>query len=401
MVVEHGFEIFPPFPGPSSPTPPRPCVKWVEVTCTCGTVVHLRAQEVLPLARHVASCARLHARTGRGDALTTCGDVEENPGPSSNESLGIVVRVREPASPQDPPSGVPPQVDGPSEDASLAGLGLLDLVPGIDLSALPSLAVSLPPLQGPCPRDPFLPLPVSAIWTGDAMSLRAGSLPSSLPGPCRHQHWWTHALDLARFKDLAASAVTRDRVRLAAQRQPHAGVWLVTPPSAALKTRIPGVQWQCLLRWWLGMPIIPSAVVGQPCPQCSQPVDSRGDHAVCCIKNNILRRHMALQESLQLLLLDAGFSCDRERGYGDGSRAADLLVHRWDADGPAAIDLTVRCPVAPPITPSGMLDTCQNGGPPRKRTSAPNMRMGATVRAGPSSPFWWTRGVAWARPHPV
>ena len=56
---------------------------------------------------------------------------------------------------------------------------------------------------------------------------------------------------------------------------------------------------------------------------------------------------MALQHSLAELIRDAGYPCELERGFGDGSRAADILIPRWDADGPAAVDVTVRCPVAP------------------------------------------------------
>ena len=68
---------------------------------------------------------------------------------------------------------------------------------------------------------------------------------------------------------------------------------------------------------------------------------------VCCTKNDIQRRHVALQQSLAGLIRDFGYSCELEKGFGDGSRAADILIPRWDSDGPAAIDVTVRCPLAP------------------------------------------------------
>ena len=140
---------------------------------------------------------------------------------------------------------------------------------------------------------------------------------------------------------------TRDQVRLSAQRSPHAGVWLTALPSTAMHTRVPSAHWQALLRWWLGTPLLPTHRAATPCPKCDSPLDVFGDHAVCCTKNDIQRRHMALQDSLEQLLKDSGLMVEREKGFGDGSRAADLLVHRWDCDGPAAIDVTVRCPLAP------------------------------------------------------
>ena len=50
---------------------------------------------------------------------------------------------------------------------------------------------------------------------------------------------------------------------------------------------------------------------------------------------------------MESLIRDCGLAVQREQGVGDGTRAADLLVPRWDSDGAAAIDVTIRCPVQP------------------------------------------------------
>ena len=78
---------------------------------------------------------------------------------------------------------------------------------------------------------------------------------------------------------------------------------------ASMGMRLPSLQWQCLLKWWLGMPQIPDPAVGGPCPKCASPVDSLGDHVVCCKKNNIQRRHVALQDALESIIVDAGLQC--------------------------------------------------------------------------------------------
>ena len=113
-----------------------------------------------------------------------------------------------------------------------------------------------------------------------------------------------------------------------------------------------------MLRWTLGMPIVENCVIGAPCVRCDQPVDAWGDHSVSCIKNEIQRRHMALQTALADLIHNAGLMCALERGTGDGRRPADVFIPRWDADGPAAVDLTIRCPSAPanPVRDPAALD---------------------------------------------
>ena len=161
------------------------------------------------------------------------------------------------------------------------------------------------------------------------------------------QSWWTEQAYKKWAADQTAVGTARDRVRFHAQRAPHASTWLAVIPSSGLRTKVDTNSWKCLLRWTLGIPIVDQNLAGKPCPRCQTPVDVFGDHAVCCIKNNIQRRHVALQDSLAQLVRDAGLTCSKEQGTGDGSRPGDLYVPRWDADGPAGIDTTIRCPSAP------------------------------------------------------
>ena len=209
--------------------------------------------------------------------------------------------------------GLPFGLDLTPRDFSATHTQLQDLLPGV-----PEVAILADSSQLPC-----------------------------LPSHARRQHWWLDQADRRWQQQLAADLPVRDRVRLMAQRQPHAGVWLLTLPSPALRTRVASPQWQCLLRWWLGVPILPDTHQGVPCPKCNTAMDCFGDHIVCCAKNDIQRRHVALQHSLAELIRDVGYPCELEKGFGDGSRAADILIPRWDSDGPAAVDVTIRCPLAP------------------------------------------------------
>ena len=161
------------------------------------------------------------------------------------------------------------------------------------------------------------------------------------------QAWWTEQAYKRWAAEQSTTGTARDRVRFHAQQTAHAGSWLAVIPSPGLRTKVDTTAWRCLLRWTLGIPLIPQSLAGKPCPRCQTPVDIFGDHVVCCIKNNIQRRHVALQDSLAQLVRDAGLTCSKEQGTGDGTRPGDLFIPRWDADGPAGIDTTVRCPSAP------------------------------------------------------
>ena len=173
----------------------------------------------------------------------------------------------------------------------------------------------------------------------------------------RRQDHWSQMATKGWIERQENFGTIRDQVRFRAQQSPHSGAWLAAIPSAAKKTRIPSEHWRLLLRWTLGMPIVQQEFIGAPCVRCDHPVDVWGDHSVSCMKNEIQRRHLALQSTLAKFIQDAGLTCATERGTGDGRRPADVFIPRWDADGPAAIDLTIRCPSAPanPVRdPAGM-----------------------------------------------
>ena len=93
-------DFFPPEPGPSGEAPVTFFNMWQECTCICQSTLVLSPQQgIRVLIRHVTTCATLHAATGRGAELATCGDVELNPGPSGpsgphqHDILGTIVPV--------------------------------------------------------------------------------------------------------------------------------------------------------------------------------------------------------------------------------------------------------------------------------------------------------------------
>ena len=87
-------------------------------------------------------------------------------------------------------------------------------------------------------------------------------------------------------------------------------------------------------------------------------MDAEGHHLVCCTLNGKTRRHGVVQDALLGVAQKAGFTSRKEKSAPDGSRPGDIFIPRYDADGPAAIDITIRDPIAPsrgtsPITIDG------------------------------------------------
>ena len=142
---------------------------------------------------------------------------------------------------------------------------------------------------------------------------------------------------------MKSTGLSRDRCRLASLSEAHAGAWWGALPSQKEKTHLSGPDFRALAKWWLGMPQMPDHLAGAECPRCSVTLDIWGDHAVCCKLNSLTQRHMALQDSLMDIVRSVGLSCRREAALtGQRKRPGDLLIPRWDSDGPAAVDLTIR-----------------------------------------------------------
>ena len=67
--------------------------------------------------------------------------------------------------------------------------------------------------------------------------------------------------------------------------------------------------------------------------------------------------HYAVVDTLASISNRAGYPCKKEQGLPDNRRPGDLFVSRLDSDGPGAIDVTIRDPLAlsHPCTPSNIL----------------------------------------------
>ena len=189
-------------------------------------------------------------------------------------------------------------------------------------------------------------------WEADVGNMLSATSPHTL------QDWWNQKTHMASQKTMREVAQGLDVMRTFCQIRPHATTWLAVVPCQAKRHLIPTVEVRCLLRWSLGMDLLPADGVPRPCPRCNgrAQMDLKGHHLVCCQSNHITRRHHGVVDSVVQVARTAGFTCRKEEGAGDGSRPGDAFIPRLNADGSAAIDVTIRDPLAQshPVSVGGL-----------------------------------------------
>ena len=87
-----------------------------------------------------------------------------------------------------------------------------------------------------------------------------------------------------------------------------------------------------------------------PCPVCSSPSDSLGDHSLGCAKTgDRIARHNMLRDVLFETAASADLGPVKEERHllpGTIARPGDLVIRRWTDGKDGAIDVTVTSPLA-------------------------------------------------------
>ena len=110
-----------------------------------------------------------------------------------------------------------------------------------------------------------------------------------------HQHSLSLSIDDASFQRLLYSTpFNRSRALAHSSSLPHAGDWLNVVPSASLGLHLQDCEFQCYLRYWLGVPLNSNPF---PCPECRSITDSFGDHQIRCGGNgDRIFQHNAIRD---------------------------------------------------------------------------------------------------------
>ena len=120
--------------------------------------------------------------------------------------------------------------------------------------------------------------------------------------------------------------------------------WMTVTPNEGLARKIESTGYRCLMKWWLGRPLVHQEC--RTCPCCEGPMDLHGDHLVSCSFNQPQLRHNALRDALAETLKAHKVQVRLEVPIGGARRPADLALEHFDPRGPLAIDLVIHHPLA-------------------------------------------------------
>ena len=159
------------------------------------------------------------------------------------------------------------------------------------------------------------------------------------------QKWWAEHVYEELADRLPSWATMRDQARLAVQRNALGAPWLDGRTSG--NQGIPDAEFKLLLRWHLGIPILPLGVQLPACPLCQEAIDPYGDHFVTCSLNGCKQRHDRLRDALADNLRRSGIlhlveQCCSERS---SLRPADVLLMHWEGGRNCAVDLVISHPL--------------------------------------------------------
>jgi hypothetical protein len=176
-------------------------------------------------------------------------------------------------------------------------------------------------------------------WHADPRQLASASTDHA------SQRWWAGHVAVEQRARLCKLGSARGMARLQCQGGPISNGWMSVLPSRAMHTDISDADYRLLLRWWLGLPLLPLQLTLPGCPLCGEAVDPFGDHFVCCAKNGGTRLHNALRDAIFDVLIGGSIPAAKEVNVGNGRRPADILQKAWERGRDVAVDLTVTHPL--------------------------------------------------------
>jgi hypothetical protein len=130
--------------------------------------------------------------------------------------------------------------------------------------------------------------------------LASATTPSALPyGANTTQKELSRRVDESRLHTLTNIPDYTDRTRALLQsvRLPHTGDFLNVVPSGNLGLRLRPMEFRCVVKYRLGLPIYPSHGL---CPICGLHSDVYGDHSIsaCGTSGEQIRRHDLLRDAV-------------------------------------------------------------------------------------------------------
>ena len=129
------------------------------------------------------------------------------------------------------------------------------------------------------------------------------------------------------------------------QDEEHAGGWLSVVPHDSLGSRFVKGEYQLLLEFQLGLPLLPGSPTEHPCDKCGQPLDVFGDLLLTCRYSGLWKCQNFPRDVNSDITTSAGLRYRTEACVQGKARPADVLLYEWDSGRDLAVDLTVRHPL--------------------------------------------------------
>jgi len=170
---------------------------------------------------------------------------------------------------------------------------------------------------------------------------------SNNPEERRDQKSLSQRIDKAIFEELHQRGTACDQARLLAASAPHAGAWLTTPATKALRRRLTSGEFSAAAALRIGARVLPSDTW---CPKCDRVLDSRVTHAVTCAAGGHRTvRHNLLRDVVFFMLHSLGVDAEKEAAHllasDPNRRPGDIVVRGWGDGVPYAMDFAVTCPL--------------------------------------------------------
>ena len=100
------------------------------------------------------------------------------------------------------------------------------------------------------------------------------------------------------------------------------------------------LEYVSLMRLRMGQPLVPQSCAGQPCRDCSEPIDIFGIHALTCPKISHWARHNGMCQVVANAARSLALCVRTEVPFAGKERPADIHISPWHEGYPVAVDLT-------------------------------------------------------------
>ena len=148
------------------------------------------------------------------------------------------------------------------------------------------------------------------------------------------QKWWSRNLAYKRFTSASASFTPRESLRLRMLNFCHSA-------DLSLGLSLFSPEFQFLLRFRLGIVLCDHGSCAQ-CGKRSDPSFLYGDHAVCCIRADTVRRHYDVVIEICSLLSQGGYRAVTEFEVQKYPQLrVDICAYRFDEGLDATFDVTL------------------------------------------------------------